>query len=105
MEMNLKIKELQTLCEFYHLTLIVEYYGQSTNFIGINDDEQEVFNVCVWYQNSGKRVFYIMIDSHNEKWTGGQFKKEDILLLLSIGDLSCEELNIKPSKLSVNEKE
>ena len=98
-----KIKELQALCDFYHLNLVVKYYGSSTNFIGINDDEEEVFNICVWYRDDKKRVFYIMIDSEHEKWTGGQFKKEDILLFLSIDDLSLEELNIKSRKEEQND--
>ncbi len=103
-QLTVKIKELQTLCEYYHLTLVVKFYGASTDFIGINDDEQEVFDVCVWYRNSEERAFYIVIDSNNEKWTGGHFRKEDILLLLSIGDLSDEELNISPLQEKLKEK-
>ena len=106
MEMNTKIKELQTLCVFYHLDLTVKYYdSHEVCFKGVNDDEQEVFNVCVWYPNNRSRKYYIELDSTNEKWRGGQFTKEDMLLLLSIDDLDDKELNIEPSKVSVNEKE
>lgn len=94
--MTEKIKELQTLCDLYHLNLKVIYYGSSTNFIGFNDDEEEVFNVCVWYRNDNEREFYVELNSQYEQWRGGSFTKENILLLLSIDDLSDEQLSITP---------
>ena len=97
--MNTKIKEIKTLCDHYHLTLVIKYYGRSTNFVGINDDEQEVFNVCVHCPNRGKRIFYIEVNSSNEHWAGGKFTKEDMLLLLSIDELSDAELNINQIKM------
>ena len=100
-KMTSKIKELQTLCEFYHLDLRVQYYeDHEVCFKGINDSEQEVFNVAVWYRSKKeKRIFYIELNSCYEQWTGGQFAKETILLLLSIDNLTDEELNIKQPKL------
>jgi hypothetical protein len=92
--MNEKINELMKLCDYYHLDLIVKFYGGSTNFIGINDDDQEIFNVCVWQQKD-RRTFYLELNSDKEQWTGGQFRKEDILLFLSFDELTNEELNIK----------
>jgi hypothetical protein len=95
--LNAKIKELQKICEFYHIDLVVQYYGDhEVCFKGMTDDEKEVFNVAVWYPpKNEKRRFYIELNSENEEWAGGQFLKEDILLFLSIDDLSDEELNIK----------
>ena len=100
-KMTSKIKELQTLCGFLHLDLRVQYYDDhEVCFKGMNDSEQEVFNVAVWYPSKKeKRIFYIELNSCYEQWTGGQFAKETILLLLSIDDLTDEELNIKQPKL------
>jgi hypothetical protein len=99
--MNAKIKELQTLCDFYHLDLRVQYYeDHEVCFKGINDPEQEVFNITVWYpKKKEKRIFCIELNSCYEQWRGGQFTKEDMLLFLSIDDLSDEELNITQPKL------
>jgi len=92
-----KIKELQKMCEKYHVDLRVQYYDDhEVCFKGINDDDNEIFNVCVWYPPKRERVLLFELESSKETWTGGQFYKEDILLLLSIDDLTDEELNIKP---------
>ena len=95
--LNAKIKELQSLCEFYHLDLRIQYYGDhEVCFKGVTENEKEVFNVAVWYPPKQiERRFYIELNSEYEEWTGGQFLKETILLFLSIDDLSDEELNIK----------
>lgn len=104
--MTNKIKELQEMCDFYHLDLRVQYYSTyEVCFKGVNDDEQEVFNVCAWYHNDKDRTFYIEIDSQNETWRGGQFTKQDLLLLISIDDLTDNELNIKPRDEVKNTKE
>ena len=102
MTLHEKIKELQTLCEFLHIDLRVQYYDDhEVCFKGINDNEQEVFNVTVWYPpKNEKRRFYIELNSDYEQWTGGQFAKETVLLLLSVDDLTDEELNIKSSTVS-----
>lgn len=92
-----KVNELQTLCEYYHVDLRVQYYDDhEVCFKGINDKDEEVFNVCVWYPKNRDRKYYIEVNSQYEEWTGGQFTKEDMILLLSIDDLSDDELNIKP---------
>ena len=95
--MNEKIKELQVLCEFYHLDLNVKYYrNKEVCFVFLNENEDEVFNVVVWYPPKEiKRIFYIEINSQFEEWRGGHFTKEDMLLLLSIDDLSDKELGIE----------
>jgi len=95
--MNEKIKELQELCSSLHLDLTVKYYGNyEICFKGINDNDDEIFNVAVWYPDNRSRRFYIEIDSAHEQWRGGQFSKDEILLLLSVDDLTDEELGIKP---------
>ena len=103
--MHAKIKELQTLCAFMHIDLRVQYYDDhEVCFKGINDSEQEVFNIAVWYPSKNKkRRFYIELNSCYEEWRGGHFAKETVLLLLSIDDLTDEELNIKAPKEGVVE--
>lgn len=95
--MTNKIKELQKMCEKYHVDLRVQYYNNhEVCFKGINDNDDEIFTVCVWYPPERKRILLFDLFSDKETWTGGQFSKEEILLLLSIDDLTDEELNIKP---------
>jgi len=103
--MNSKIKALKEMCSERNLNLVVKYYDtREVCFIGLYDDD-EVFNVAVWYPpKDGKRIFYIEINSQYEKWKGGQFTKDEILLLLSIDDLSDEELNIKPQEEKKDER-
>lgn len=97
MNMKDKIKELQKMCEKYNINLRIQYYGdRQVCFIGMNEGEDEVFNVCVWYPPEREKKIYFELNSDKVTWTGGQFSKEDILLLLSIDDLTDEELNIKP---------
>lgn len=95
--MNEKIKQLQVLCEFYNLDLAIKYYRkEEVIFTFLNSNEQEVFNVAVWYPpKENKRIFYIEINSQFEEWRGGQFTKEDLLLLMSIDELSDKELGIE----------
>jgi len=95
--MNSKIKALKEMCSERNLNLVVKYYDtREVCFIGLYDDD-EVFNVAVWYPpKDGKRIFYIEINS--------QFTKDEILLLLSIDDLSDEELNIKPQEEKKDER-
>jgi len=85
------------MCSERNLNLVVKYYDtREVCFIGLYDDD-EVFNVAVWYPpKDGKRIFYIEINS--------QFTKDEILLLLSIDDLSDEELNIKPQEEKKDER-
>ena len=92
-----KIKELQALCERMHADLRIQYYGDhEVCFKAMNDNEQEIFNAAVFYPHrKDKRQFYLELNSEYEQWTGGQFQKETIMLLLSIDDLSDEELHIK----------
>lgn len=100
-----KIKEMQKMCEKYNVNLRVQYYGdRQVCFIGMNEDEDEVFSVSVWYPPERERKIYFEFNSDKERWTGGHFSKEDILLLLSIDDLTDKELGIKPqSKLGEKE--
>ena len=100
--MNKKINELKKLCELYRLDLIIRYYDDiQIVFTGVNEQEDEVFSVSIWYPKD-ERKFYIEINSIHEKWRGGHFTKEDILLLLSLDELSDEELGIKPREFEVN---
>ena len=93
-----KIKELQALCKMLHIDLRVQYYGtHEICFKGMTEDEDEVFNIAVWYApNDTTRKFYIELNSEHETWHGGQFTKDELLLLVSIDDLTDEELSIKP---------
>lgn len=100
--MNKKINELKKLCELYRLDLIIRYYDdRQIVFTGVNEQEDEVFSVSIWYPKD-ERKFYIEINSIHEEWRGGHFTKEDILLLLSLDELSDEELGIKPREFEVN---
>ena len=99
------IKKLLDFCEYYHCDLQIRYYDKrEVCMLGINSDEEEVFNICLWYrENNPIRIFYFELNSINEKWRGGQFTKEDILLLLSLNDLSNEQLGIEPQNIKVEE--
>ena len=105
--MNSKIQALKEMCSERNLNLVVKYYdNREVCFIGLNEVDDEVFNVSVWYTpKENKRIFYIEINSQFEEWRGGQFTKEELLLLISIDDLSDEELNIKPRSNEVKTNE
>ena len=60
------------------------------------------YSVFLYGIQKDERKFYIEINSIHEKWRGGHFTKEDILLLLSLDELSDEELGIKPREFEVN---
>ena len=96
--MNSKIKALKEMCSERNLNFVVKYYDtREVCFIGFNEGDDEVFNVSVWYPpKENKRIFYIEINSVYEEWRGGQFTKEELLLLMSIDELSDEELGIEP---------
>lgn len=91
-----KIKELQKMCEYYDLDFQIRYYGdRQVCFSGIRDDD-EIFMVSIWHNQNG-REFYINLNSQLEQYrNNGNFSKEEILLLLSLDDLTDEELGIKP---------
>lgn len=91
-----KIKKLKELCEYYNLDLQIRYYGdRQVCFSGICENDDEVFMVSIWYSNNERR-FYIELNSQLEQYRGGSFRKEEILLLLSLDDLTDDELGIKP---------
>jgi hypothetical protein len=93
-----KRKELIELCNSYHVDLIIRYYGnREICFQGITEDEKELFNVCLFYsKNHNNRLVKYEINTEHETWFGYSITKEDMLLLLSLDDLSDEELGIKP---------
>ncbi len=99
--MKEKIKELQTLCEKLHIDLRVQYYDHhEICFKGMTEQEKEVFNVAVWYSpKSQTRRFCIEINSDYEEWRGGQFTKDELALLMSVDDLSDDELHIRQCDL------
>lgn len=92
-----KIKKLKELCEYYNLDLQIRYYGdRQVCFSGISKNDDEIFIFSIWYLKNERR-FYIQLNSEPEQYknTGG-FRKEEILLLLSLDDLTDDELLIKP---------
>ena len=91
-----KIKKLQTLCEVYSLNLQIRYYGdRQVCFSGIDENDDEIFTVSIWYCKHERR-FYIKLNSQLEQYrNNGCFNKEEILLLLSLDDLTDDELGIK----------
>ena len=92
-----KIKKLLILCEVYRLNLQIRYYGdRQVCFSGINENDDEIFMVSIWYCKHERR-FYINLNSQLEQYrNNGNFNKEEILLLLSLDDLTDDELGIKP---------
>ena len=101
-----KIKELQVFCDKCRLDLNIKYYsGKEVCFKGINDKDDEVFNVSIWYPKKSERKFYIELNSQLEEYRGGMFEKEEILLLLSIDDLTDDELGVSPEYLEELENE
>lgn len=91
-----KIKELKTFCETYRLNLNIKWYDTRQICIsGIREDDEEVFNISIWYRGN-ERLFYLNLDSAKENYkNNGCFSKEEVLLLLSLDDLTDEELEIK----------
>lgn len=91
-----KIKELKTLCEIYGLDLNIKWYdSREICIFGTREDEEEVFNISIWYREN-RRLFYLNLDSAKENYkNNGCFSKEEVLLLLSLDDLTDEELEIK----------
>lgn len=99
-----KIKELQEMCDFYNIDLMIRYYGnRQVCFIGVNENEDEVFNVCSRFIKD-KKTFYYEINTKNETWKQYHLNKEDITLLLSIDELTEEELSIKNPNIPKGEK-
>lgn len=92
-----KIKKLQKLCEVYRLDLQIRYYGdRQVCFSGIYENDDEIFMVSIWYYQHERR-FYINLNSQLEIYrNNGNFSKEEILLLVSLDDLTDDELGIKP---------
>lgn len=92
-----KIKKLIELCEYYNLDLQIRYYGdKQICFSGIYKNDDEIFMVSIYYYKN-KRLFYIELNSQLEIYrNNGNFSKEEILLLLSLDDLTDDELGIKP---------
>lgn len=95
------LKKIQEFCERRNCDLVIRHYGyREVCFMGINDTEEEIFTVAIWYPPNQNRQFYIEIDSQKEQWTGGQFSKDEILLLLSLDDFNDDDLGIKPQTTS-----
>ena len=94
--MNETLRKIQELCESRNCDLVIRHYGfREICIMGVNDNDDEVFNVTVWYPPNEKRRLYIEVNSQKEQWKGGSFTKEEILLLLSIDDFNDYELGIK----------
>ena len=100
--MKEKIKKLIELCEFYNLDLQIRYYGDGqVCFSGIYENDDEIFMVSIHYCKN-KRLFYIKLNSQLEIYrNNGSFRKEEILLLLSLDDLTDDELGIKPQEVEI----
>ena len=92
-----KIKKLIELCEYYNLDLQIRYYDDSQIcFSGIYENDDEIFMASIWYCKN-KRMFYIKLNSQLEQYrNNGKFSKEEILFLLSLDDLTDDELGINP---------
>ena len=95
------LKSLVTLCKKYHCNLNIKFYGEhEVAFAGYSDySDAEVFNVVISYAKNSKiknRRFYIEVDSSKETYYGGCFPKEFYLTLLSLDDLTDDELGLKP---------
>jgi len=101
-----KIKKLIELCDYYRLDLQIRYYGdRQVCFSGISENDDEIFMVSIWYLNNERR-FYIQLNSQLEQYkNNGSFSKEEILLLLSLDDLTDDELGIKPQGVEGKWKE
>ena len=95
------LKALLTLCNDYKCNLNIKFYGdREVAFAGHSDDaDAEVFNVVIYYAKNSKiknRQFYIEVDSSKETYYGGCFPREFYLTLLSLDDLTDDELGLKP---------
>lgn len=105
------ISKLQTFCEGMNCYLIIKYYSSYEVCFKAVDDEDSPnnpFSISVGYPSRTVRVSetgfrYIQysprravfdICSCYDDYAGGQFTRKDIELLLSIDDLTDEELGI-----------
>ena len=92
-----KIKELQKLCGVYNLDLRIHYYGdRQVCFLGVREDEEEVFCISFFYPRNERKMTLSIYSDKDEYKNWGSFSKEEILLMLSLDELTDEELGIKP---------
>lgn len=106
-----KINKLREFCNSLHCDLYIRYYDNcEIAFTCMTEDDEEVFTIVLFYPQPTefqlekmdektrktylKRRMHIRIYSDNESWKGGTFEKENIELLLSLDDLTDEELGI-----------
>ena len=117
-----KINKLREFCNSLHCDLHIRYYDKyEIAFTCITEDDEEVFTIVLFYPEPTtsqlermnenqlkeylKRRMHIRIYSDNESWKGGTFEKENIELLLSLDDLTDEELGICKPLLKEYENE
>lgn len=107
------IRRLTGFCNKINADLVIRYYGtHEVCFKAMTEDDTEIFSVIVGYPifTSSKKVtkitkeelsFYTTrraifdINSGKDEYTGGQFRRDDMELLLSIDDLNDEELGLE----------
>ena len=106
-----KINKLREFCNSLHCDLYIRYYDKNEiTFTCMTENDEEVFTIVFLYPEPTtyqletmsknqlkeylKRRMYIRIYSDNESWRGGTFEKENIELLLSLDDLTDEELSV-----------
>lgn len=87
-----KIKELQQMCFYYNLILLIKYMNDhEVCFVGLDDDDIEVFNVCIHIKNN-KKLIDFEINTKFESYRSYSFRLSDILLLTSLYELSTDDL-------------
>ena len=97
--MKNKIKEVQKLCDYYNLNLRIQYYGdRQVCFLGVREDEEEVFCISIWYPRNERKMDLRIYSDKEDYRNFGAFGKEEILLMLSLDELTDDELGIKPQK-------
>ena len=106
--------KLISLCHNANCDLVVKYNSHHEivfKCVDENESQENVFRVIIYYPtlstkakenwNEEKEKFYstrlatFEINSCYDDYSGGQFSRKDIELLLSLDDLTDEELGIK----------
>lgn len=114
---NTLIKKLKEFCESMNCDLVIQHYSKYDvcfKAVPSDDDNNELpFAISIYYprhrkyskDENGNRITIDTIDttrnatfdicSCHDEYSGGQFKKEQIQLLLAIDGLTDEELCIE----------
>ena len=117
------INKLIIMCNSMNCDLVVKYNSKHEicfKCVDDNESQENIFTVCIYYPiltakakehwDKEKEKFYSTrlvtfdINSSYDDYSGGQFSRENIELLVSLDDLTDEELGIEKPNLPTLEE-